>query len=221
LCVSGCACLCASFVGWGRGPYPCSIWLWSLFHICCSCCARTPLLPLLLLLLVMLLLQTVAEGWEAFPGAKVTNEHYAITMQSEQQRQQQQQQPLSFNSCYGPSASHNQQQYGNRRGSAYPSVPTPAVPPTAATFGSSSSSGGMNPGVLAGAAVLQESSRQGSGLGLGALVGSSSSCSSRVGGQQYHASYHQHPGLPLSAPSGTQSDILHWDPPQWLPDRCG
>jgi hypothetical protein len=59
----------------------------------------------------------------------------------------------------------------------------------------------------------------GQGAGLGALINSSSS-SSRVGCQQYHAAYHQHPGLPLSAPSGTQSDILHWEPPQWLPDRC-
>jgi len=140
-------------------------------------------------------------------------------MQSEQ-HQQQQQHSLSFQSCYGPSP-HSQQQYGRRGAAAYPSVPPPASAPTASyNFGSSGSGssgggGGLNPGVIAGAAVLR-----GSGQGLGALVsGSSGSSSSRVGEQQYHPRYHQHPGLPTSAPSGTQSDVLYWEPPQWLPDR--
>lgn len=42
---------------------------------------------------------------------------------------------------------------------------------------------------------------------------------------QYHDDYHQHPGLPQSAPSGTQRDVLTLEPPQWLPDsyasHCG
>eukprot|EP00878_Enallax_costatus_P005460 GHUV01005731.1.p1 GENE.GHUV01005731.1~~GHUV01005731.1.p1 ORF type:complete len:268 (+),score=50.43 GHUV01005731.1:75-878(+) len=42
---------------------------------------------------------------------------------------------------------------------------------------------------------------------------------------QYHEQYHEHPGLPQSAPSGTQRDVLEMDPPQWLPDSyssiCG
>ena len=134
--------------------------------------------------------------------------------QQRQQQQQQQQQPLSFQSCCGPPTQRS-----------YPSVPTPASAPPAAAYGSIGGSsggngggwGGVNPGVIAGAALMQEG---GQGAGLGALINSSSSSSSRVGCQQYHAAYHQHPGLPLSAPSGTQSDILHWEPPQWLPDRC-
>lgn len=197
--------------------------------------------------------QTRSEGWEAFPTAKVTNEHYALAMQSEQHHQQQ---PLSFQSCYGPNSTapgqqqYQQQQYGRSGSSAYPSVPVPAATPMVVDLGGSSSGGGggsssgpdagggsaaggggsgsghnaglhntpgVNPGVIAGAALMRGASSGGSGLGLGALVVGGGGSSSH---QQYHASYHQHPGLPTSAPSGTQSDILQWDPPQWLPDRC-
>lgn len=55
----------------------------------------------------------------------------------------------------------------------------------------------------------------------GAHTYSNGSSSSR----QYHARYHEHPGLPQSAPSATQRDILLMEPPQWLPDsyasHCG
>lgn len=165
--------------------------------------------------------QDADQGWEAFPGPKLANEHYALSMLAEQrqqqqrqqqQRQQRQQPSLSFDSCYGPSSSRH----------AYPAVPQPATAPNVNSSSSSSGAsgrGGINPGVLAGAAVLQQQEVRGGGAqGLGALVSSSSSRA--AGLQQYHASYHQHPGLPLSAPSGTQSDILMWEPPQWLPDRC-
>lgn len=72
-------------------------------------------------------------------------------------------------------------------------------------------------------AVLPANSSAGTHY-LNSHLGNSSS-SSGNGLVQYHGQYHQHPGLPQSAPSGTQRDVLLLEPPQWLPDsyasHCG
>lgn len=65
--------------------------------------------------------------------------------------------------------------------------------------------------------LLQANSSAGARY-LNSSLDDSSSSNNSTGLVQYHEQYHQHPGLPQSAPSGTQRDVLEMEPPQWLPD---
>jgi hypothetical protein len=176
-------------------------------------------------------LQTRNEGWEAFPTPQLTQEHYAHELQVQQ---------------------HNsRQQHGNWLSAAHPSQHPylqhkqhwSAHQPAGAgmtsfnslagadySCGSSSSSTAVCPSQIAGAQEYGSSrSRGGRGVaysaGEGTAAGKVAGMRGKAVSSQFENQHLQNPGLPQSAPSNTQRDVLQMQPPQWLPDsyasHCG